>query len=351
MSTLRPPLWLQLARGRSLIPLLLLCIPLSSKAKSPNAKPAGSTAVQSSAMEPFHVIEDIVYLQPGRDEKMDLYLPARGPGDSPAPAVIWVHGNGSNKASGRIRDECLTFTSAGYICASIDWTLDTPFRVLPILDCKNAVRFLRVHAKEYHIDPSRIAIGGGSGGGYLASMVGFTAGEVGFEPPEPYPGVSSAVGAVIDFYGGYDGRRFPLVQRQLAVLPLDMAGVRPALTQIDLFQPVNHLASSVPPVLIVQGREDPLIDYPKPTQRAQKQLNKMIFVLDIAISKRDFANHSGCRKNQSIESKIDNGAPEAEHTRIYKREARSIRALKGGFSNTLIQWNSRFLRGKFAPYA
>jgi len=261
MSTLRPPLWLQLARGRSLIPLLLLCIPLSSKAESPNAKPAGSTAVQSSAMEPFHVIEDIVYLQPGRDEKMDLYLPARGPGDSPAPAVIWVHGNGSNKASGRIRDECLTFTSAGYICASIDWTLDTPFRVLPILDCKNAVRFLRVHAKEYHIDPSRIAIGGGSGGGYLASMVGFTAGEVGFEPPEPYPGVSSAVGAVIDFYGGYDGRRFPLVQRQLAVLPLDMAGVRPALTQIDLFQPVNHLASSVPPVLIVQGREDPLIDY------------------------------------------------------------------------------------------
>ena len=145
--------------------------------------------------------------------------------------------------------------------ACIDWTLDTPFRVLPILDCKNAVRFLRVHAQEYHIDPSRIAIGGGSGGGYLASMVGFTAGEAGFEPPEPYPGVSSAVSAVIDFYGGYDAMKFPLVQKQLAALTPDLAGVRPALEQINLFQPVTHLTPAVPPVLIVHGRDDSLIDF------------------------------------------------------------------------------------------
>jgi len=243
------------------VPPLLLCLAPSRGAESPKVQTVGAAAVQSSTMEPFHVIEDIVYLQPGRDEKMDLYLPPRAPGDRPAPAVIWVHGNGSDKASSHIRDECLTFTSAGYICACINWTLDTPFRVLPILDCKNAVRYLRTHAKEYHIDASRIAIGGASGGGYLASMVGFTDGEVGFEPREPYPCVSSAVSAVIDFYGGYDGMRFPLVQRQLAVLPLDMAGVRPALKQIDLFQPVNHLTSAVPPVLIVQGRDDPLIDY------------------------------------------------------------------------------------------
>lgn len=212
-------------------------------------------------MEPFRVVEDIIYLQPGREEKMDLYLPARASDAPPGPAVIWVHGNGSNKASGRIRDECLTFTSAGYVCACIDWTLDTPFRVLPILDCKNAVRFLRVHAQEYHIDPSRIAIGGGSGGGYLASMVGFTAGEAGFEPPEPYPGVSSAVSAVIDFYGGYDAMKFPLVQKQLAALTPDLAGVRPALEQINLFQPVTHLTPAVPPVLIVHGRDDSLIDF------------------------------------------------------------------------------------------
>ena len=243
------------------MPLLLLCIAHSRGAESPKAQTTVAAAVQSSVMEPFHVIEDIVYLQPGRDEKMDLYFPRRAPSDPPVPAVIWVHGNGSDKASSHIRDECLTFTSAGYICACINWTLDTPFRVLPILDCKNAVRFLRTHAKEYHIDPSRIAIGGGSGGGYLASMVGFTDGEVDFEPPEPYPGTSSKVSAVIDFYGGYDGMRFPLVQRQLAVLPLDMAGVRPALKQIDLFQPVNHLTSAVPPILIVQGRDDPLIDF------------------------------------------------------------------------------------------
>jgi acetyl esterase/lipase len=92
-------------------------------------------------------------------------------------------------------------------------------------------------------------------------MVGFTAGEAGFEPPEPYPGVSSAVSAVIDFYGGYDAMKFPLVQKQLAALTPDLAGVRPALEQINLFQPVTHLTPAVPPVLIVHGRDDSLIDF------------------------------------------------------------------------------------------
>ncbi len=220
-----------------------------------------SRAAGTEPQGTFEVVRDLTYLEPTRAEKLDLYLPRRAPGDRPSPAVVWVHGNGGTKDSDYLREECRVLVEAGYACAAIDWTLDTPFRVLPILDCKNAVRFLRTHASQYHIDPSRIAIGGSSGGGYLASMVGFTEGEAGFEPPGPYPGVPSAVSAVVDFYGGYDAMRYPLVRKQLQALPLGMAGVRPALAQIALFQPMNHLKRTAPPVLIVQGKDDPLIEY------------------------------------------------------------------------------------------
>ena len=38
-----------------------------------------------------------------------------------------------------------------------------------LLDCKNAVRFLRKHASAYHVDPDRIGVIGGSAGGHLAA--------------------------------------------------------------------------------------------------------------------------------------------------------------------------------------
>ena len=258
------PFLLQHARFVSIL-LIVATLAAGSERSPAGESPQGASndglTKDMPRPEAFRIMEDLIYLQPGRTEKLDLYLPARAPGDPPVPGVIWAHGNGSDKGSSHIREECETFAAAGYACASINWTLDTPFRVLPILDCKNAVRFLRVHAAEYHVDPQRIAIGGGSGGGYLASMVGFTIGEAGFEPPEPYPGISSAVCAIIDFYGGYDAMRWPLIQGQMKVLPLNLAGVRPALKQIALFQPVNHLTPTAPPVLIVQGKDDPLIEY------------------------------------------------------------------------------------------
>lgn len=97
------------------------------------------------------------------------------------------------------------------------------------LDAKNAVRFLRAHAAEYGLDPDRIAVMGGSMGGYYALLVGFTAGQPQFEPTEPYPGVSSAVRAVVDFY----------------------APMGPPLRRITDF-----VTAEGPPVLVLHGEED-----------------------------------------------------------------------------------------------
>lgn len=209
----------------------------------------------------FRVFKDVLYLEPTRSEKMDVYIPSGVEPSDQCPTVVWVHGSGGTKEDRSIREECETLAAAGYVCACIDWTLDTPFRVLPTLDCKNAVRFLRTHAADYNVDVNKIAIGGGSGGGYLALMVGFTSGETAFEPNNLYPNVSSKVQAIIDFYGVYDALKLPLIQNQIEVLPSMAAGVADTIRMVALVQPVTHLTSAAPPVLIVQGKDDPLCDY------------------------------------------------------------------------------------------
>ena len=63
-----------------------------------------------------------------------------------------------------------------------------------------AVRFIRHHAKDYHIDPDRIGISGGSAGGHLSLMQG-TAGDAGKkDAKDPIERESSRVQAVGCFF-------------------------------------------------------------------------------------------------------------------------------------------------------
>src|SRR4029077_14870438 len=67
-------------------------------------------------------------------------------------------------------------------------------------DMHRAVRFIRSHAKDYHIDPDRIGITGGSAGGHLSLMQG-TAGTPGDkDAKDPIDRESSRVQAVACFF-------------------------------------------------------------------------------------------------------------------------------------------------------
>ena len=69
-----------------------------------------------------------------------------------------------------------------------------------VKDMNRAVRFIRFHAKDYHIDPDRIGITGGSAGGHLSLMQG-TAGDTGDKnAKDPVDQTSSRVQAVGCFF-------------------------------------------------------------------------------------------------------------------------------------------------------
>jgi acetyl esterase/lipase len=138
-----------------------------------------------------------------RELHLDLFRPDK-PGKY--PVLLLIHGGGW-RSGNKSMDIPLAqqIAAKGYVTATVEHRL-SPEALYPaaVYDIKAAVRFLRANAKKYNIDPKKIAIGGSSAGGQLASLVGVSAGVKKFEGTEGNPEVSSAVQAIIDIDGVLD---------------------------------------------------------------------------------------------------------------------------------------------------
>lgn len=111
------------------------------------------------------------------DLKMDIYQDLNQ--KEPGPCIIYYFGGawlwGEYKQVTQKAVYCrdlIKLVEQGYTIVSPAYRLASE-AVFPaaIHDCKAAVRFLKAHADEYHIDPERIGVLGNSAGAHLAAMV------------------------------------------------------------------------------------------------------------------------------------------------------------------------------------
>jgi acetyl esterase/lipase len=240
------------------------------------AVPLGAAA----APVPFRVEADRPYLAPGRAEHLDLYLPESPRPSGGRPAVVYLHGGGwvkGDKAEARDRNIAGALAGAGFVVASANYRLGAKSWPGNLEDCRNAVRYLRARAAECGVAPDRIAIMGASAGGHLALLVAFGPVQAATGEPPVYPGVAASVRAVVDLYGVTD-----LLSRLRARLDgtptsrwedshaSEMLGVSPDQDRAAWLDasPIAHLAGAVPPVLIVHGLADPIVDYPQAVELA-----------------------------------------------------------------------------------
>ncbi|OUS92585.1 alpha/beta hydrolase [Rhodococcus sp. NCIMB 12038] len=107
---------------------------------------------------------------------LDLRLPAEQTG--PTPVVVWIHGGGwvhgsRRRQSPNIDDHRVleSITAAGYAVAVIDYRLilEAAFPAA-LLDVRDAVDWLHLHADHFGLDRTRIALWGESAGAHLAMM-------------------------------------------------------------------------------------------------------------------------------------------------------------------------------------
>jgi acetyl esterase/lipase len=88
------------------------------------------------------------------------------------PALFWIHGGGYVMGDIEQDDRLMKqlVNRIGCVAISVDYRLapEDPFPA-PVEDCYAGLKWLFAHADELGVDPSRIAIGGASGGGGLAA--------------------------------------------------------------------------------------------------------------------------------------------------------------------------------------
>ena len=211
-------------------------------------------------------------------------------------AVVWIHGGaliGGNRSDidRRVRKHTL---EAGHILISLDYRL-APETQLPeiVLDVEDAFDWIRHNGPRlFRIDPTRIAVAGGSAGGYLTLTSGFRVhprpavlfslygyGDlVGdwYSTPSPHPRhhhskltreeafrqVSGpAISDSRDRKG--DGGAFYEYCRQTGTWPKAVSGWDPKKEpeRFYPFMPIKNVTAEYPPTILIHGTSDTDVPY------------------------------------------------------------------------------------------
>ena len=123
----------------------------------------------------------------------------------------------------RIRSSTHCWRRAGRRTIDYRHAREAPFPAA-LHDAKAAIRWLRAYSGEPGIDPDRVGIWGESAGGHLAVLVGLTAHRSDLEGTIGVATESSAVSAVVDWYGVADLDTMPVFTpppEVVAVIPAD----------------------------------------------------------------------------------------------------------------------------------
>lgn len=227
--------------------------------------------------ETVKAMRDISYA--GTDhprQRLDLYLP-KVPASGRLPLVVFIHGGGwqnGDKAAGAGR--VIPFVRSGeFVGASIGYRLsgDATWPA-QIHDCKAAIRWLRGNAKEYGIDPDRIAVIGSSAGGHLVAMLG-TSGDVAAVEGSlgAFLDVSSRVTCVVDFFGPANlltmGDFPSSIDHNAATSPESKLLGGAVLEHPDAAReasPETHITGDDAPFLILHGTDDRIVPYDQSVQ-------------------------------------------------------------------------------------
>ncbi|HDL19613.1 MAG TPA: alpha/beta hydrolase [Bacteroidetes bacterium] len=200
--------------------------------------------------------KDIVYKEIGeRKLRLDIYQQKKL--QKAAPVLIFIHGGGWKKGDkADYLVYLLDFAGRGYVTATISYRFSQEAKFpAAVEDVKCAVRWLRTHAAEYHIDTNKMAVIGGSAGGHLAMMIGYSADVKEFDKDCEVDSVSSRVQAVVNLYGPTDlTTEFAIKQKSL----LEFIG-QPYDSAAEIYRrasPLTYITSDDPPTLIFHGTID-----------------------------------------------------------------------------------------------
>ncbi|MBN2313117.1 MAG: prolyl oligopeptidase family serine peptidase [Sedimentisphaerales bacterium] len=261
---------------------LLLCVLLSFEAVCFSVEATHDTQTVEFARRC-----DVIY---GRKYGMSLTMDVFTPENAKGIGILWVVSSSGRSDPTKIDKpsyrKCIQiFLNNGYTVFAVVHSSAPRFVLQDMVkDIHRAVRFVRFHANDFHIDPDHIGIAGASAGGWLAHLVGTnsTKGDpnnvdlvervsskiqvVGcFFPPTNWLDFDGQGTNVIDFQKTKYGFADPSFEfydfdqdRQMYRIITDQKRIQELLKELS---PISHVTEDDAPTLIIHGDADPFIPF------------------------------------------------------------------------------------------
>lgn len=229
---------------------------------------------------------------------LDLYLPQNT--GKPAPLIISTSGSAWLADTGKVGapEFAQKLLPKGYAVAGVSVRSSSQVQFPGQLhDIKAAIRWLKINASKYNIDPNRIGIVGDSSGGWTSAMAAVTGDVPDLEGNVGVTGVSSAVQAAIAFYppvnftemdnwavgkcapqakiGGIDQQTLFCHDSDNSpeALMIGCTKIQDCKAKVQQANPVNYISKADPPIMILHGRGDRLVPHNQ-GERFYQALNK-----------------------------------------------------------------------------
>lgn len=125
----------------------------------------------------------------------------------------------------------------------------------PLADAQRAIRLVRSRAKEWGIDPNRIAVTGFSAGGHLCANLAAQFGLKAYEPQDEIDRLSARADLAAPIYPAI------MVDKLGAALPAGegLFGKPLSATQLALHSPHLNVRDGAPPHFLLHAEDDPLV--------------------------------------------------------------------------------------------
>jgi acetyl esterase/lipase len=171
------------------------------------------------------------------------------------PCVIIIHGGSWAGGDSRQLPELNSYLAAkGYNIASINYRMAPKYQTpAPVEDLRAAISYLKLHARELHLDINNFVLLGRSAGAQIALLAAYTI----HEP---------ALKGVIDFYGpadmvwGYSVPSNPLIMDSRKVMRNYIGGsYSQAPQKYVACSPIEFVNKQAVPTLIIHGDNDVLV--------------------------------------------------------------------------------------------
>ena len=222
----------------------------------------------------FTRTEDVIYgRKPGVALTMDVVQPATPNGFG---IVFMVSGGWFSSHEAVNPGQYAPYLSRGYTVFAVVHGSQPKYTIPEITqDIHRAIRFIRVNAKKWNVDPEHLGISGGSAGGHLSLTMGTQGGPGKADAKDPIDRESSAVQAVACFFPPTDFLNYGTAGED-AVGTGILKDYKPAFgprsdtpESRQVFgkeiSPIYFITAALPPTLIFHGDADQLV----PLQQAE----------------------------------------------------------------------------------